>query len=335
MLALAATLLIVAALACALPTPAPTAQPTAPAETSTAQPTAAPTEIPTAQPTAPPTAIPTAVLTSLPTATAPPASTPIPTATAIPPSGLAILTFTVSAEDLPPAGKRLTFRWQTTGATRAGIWSGTQKRFPPFWIATPPDDGTLTVELQSTIYRDPQMMLVAYDAGGNSVSASVTVPWDCQYDYFFPADLSYCPHEANTTWAAEQPFEHGRMIWLEQISAGSSMLNGVILVLYEDHGFRQYRDTWTEGMPESDPAIVPPAGLYQPIRGFGKLWREETGVRDGLGWATAPEQGFNSTWQTQILETHGGFAFVRRLDGKIVRLAAWDAGGSSWEIVTP
>lgn len=243
--------------------------------------------------------------------------------------------FTVDAEDLPPAGKRLTFHWQTTGATSAGIWSGTQMRFPPSWAATPPDNGSLTVEVQTTFYRDPQMMLTASDAGGNSVSASVTVEWACQYDYFFPTDLSHCPHEANATWAVEQPFEHGRMIWLEQINTGGSAINGAILVLYDDTRFRQYTDTWTEGMPESDPAIVPPAGLYQPVRGFGKLWREETGVRDRLGWATAPEQGFDSTWQTQILESIGGTAFVRELDGTIVSVVGWDAGGGTWEVVAP
>src|SRR5262245_60288081 len=34
----------------------------------------------------------------------------------------------------------------------------------------------------------------------------------------------------------------------------------------------------------------PPAGLYEPIRGFGKLWRSNPQVRNTLGWAAGPEQ---------------------------------------------
>lgn len=49
-------------------------------------------------------------------------------------------------------------------------------------------------------------------------------------------------------------------------------------------------------MTESDPTIVPPPGLYQPVRGFGVAWRDEqipAGygelVQERLGWAINPE----------------------------------------------
>jgi len=92
-------------------------------------------------------------------ATQNPPSSPPSTATQAPPAAeLAILSFTVAVEEVP-AGKRLTFRWQTTGAVRAIVWSGTRHRFPEAW-AVPPND-TLTVELFSTTYRDPSMFLTA------------------------------------------------------------------------------------------------------------------------------------------------------------------------------
>jgi len=50
-----------------------------------------------------------------------------------------------------------------------------------------------------------------------------------------------------------------------------------------------YNYLHTEGDPERGGA-TPPAGLFAPIRGFGKLWRENAHVRNTLGWATAPEQ---------------------------------------------
>ena len=46
------------------------------------------------------------------------------------------------------------------------------------------------------------------------------------------------------------------------------------------------------------PSIVPPWGYYQPVRGFGKAWRQEPGVRDRLGWATDTERGFSAAVQS-------------------------------------
>jgi len=49
-------------------------------------------------------------------------------------------------------------------------------------------------------------------------------------------------------------------------------------------------------MPEFDPNIEAPTGLFQPERGFGKLWRENVEVGDGLGWALEAEQGHVTTY---------------------------------------
>ena len=48
--------------------------------------------------------------------------------------------------------------------------------------------------------------------------------------------------------------------------------------------------------PESG-GLAPPAGLLEPIRGFGKVWRENQAVQDALGWATGIEQGNVATAQ--------------------------------------
>ncbi len=266
----------------------------------------------------PPPATATATLTPTP-------STPSP--------GLAILSFSAEVvQDLPPAGRRIRFYWRTTGATSAGIWSGTQVRFPLYWEATPPGEGTLTVDVATTYYKNPDMTLVIHDKAGNEARASVAVPWPCQYSWFFTTDDRPCPaFEASTTWAAEEPFEHGWMIWLQEVRTESTIYQKVILVFYNDGHFEKYTDTFLEGTdPESDPSIVPPAGLYQPVRGFGKLWRTNQTVRNQLGWATAPEQGFNTQWQMQMAESIGIPFFVRRLDGRIVRAAGWDMGYGTW-----
>lgn len=88
---------------------------------------------------------------------------------------------------------------------------------------------------------------------------------------------------------AEQAFENGRMFYLQPNQEIWVMINtdddtaGV---------WTRHRDTWSEDLPETDPSIVPPEeDLYQPIRGFGKLWRENPAVREALGWALEDEMG--------------------------------------------
>lgn len=297
--------------------------------TATPEPTA--TTVPTAtQEPVRETITPTAEATQ----TAP--SLPPSTNTEAPPAAeLAILSFNVDVEDIP-VGKRLTFHWQTTGAVRAIVWSGTRHRFPEAWEVLP--NGTLTVELSSTIYRNPSMFLTAYDAKDNQVSSSsVTVPWPCAHDYFFETRSDVCPSGAAiSTWTAEQMFQGGRLIWLEQAQTGGVGMLPQILVFYDDGRYEQHPDTWTNAEPESDPAIVPPAGLFQPVRGFGKIWRENPSVRDRLGWATAPEQGFDTQWQLQIRESIPSVAFVRTLAGQVIQINGWGwNSGGDWQIVTP
>jgi hypothetical protein len=208
-------------------------------------------------------------------------------------------------------------------------------RFPQWWDVDP--EGTLTVELASTNYRDPEMQLQASDEQGNQVTESIAIDAPCDYTYIFQPGLEQCPaDEPIQTWAAEQPFEGGRMLWLEQVGLEGAQ-PGLILVLYADGSYEAYEDTWTESEPESDPSITPPAGLYQPRRGFGKVWREQPGVRGQLGWALAPEQGFDSAWQRPIAESlSDSRALVRRLDGQVVQLWGWGiATQGNWEVVSP
>lgn len=95
--------------------------------------------------------------------------------------------------------------------------------------------------------------------------------------------------------AAEQVFEHGRMFWIRfnrQVW---------VMVASEDDPYNGdwycYSDTFQEGEAESDPSLVPPADMIQPIRGFGKVWREHPDLKEMLGWAITPEFELNSTYE--------------------------------------
>jgi hypothetical protein len=95
------------------------------------------------------------------------------------------------------------------------------------------------------------------------------------------------PPEPRVTGAAMQRYEHGYMIWIQDTRT--------FYVLYGDNNagtVEIYPDTWQEGMPEIDPALVPPPGKFQPNRGGGYLWRTNQKVRNGLGWGIEPPTGF-------------------------------------------
>lgn len=103
-------------------------------------------------------------------------------------------------------------------------------------------------------------------------------------------DRLNCPLAAAlTTPAAWEPFERGLMLWREDLN--------LIYVLGPDGIWISTGDTWREGDEPYDAAIVPPAGYYQPVSGFGKTWRGRPGIRETLGWATAEEKGFTATIQ--------------------------------------
>ena len=83
--------------------------------------------------------------------------------------------------------------------------------------------------------------------------------------------------------AAYQGFERGAMIWqgdlqlIYVLCGGTPEAGGSVLT---------FEDTWAEGQPSGGGAGSSP-GLYEPARGFGKVWRENAAVRDCLGYATS------------------------------------------------
>jgi len=103
----------------------------------------------------------------------------------------------------------------------------------------------------------------------------------------------------------------------------------VIYVLYSDGGYPRWStfvDNWQEGNAVSDPDIVPPDGLYQPVRGFGLVWRASSSVRERLGWAVNQEAGYATEMQRTSRFKYN-VTYIRALDGGV-----WELGpeGSAW-----
>jgi hypothetical protein len=252
----------------------------------------------------------------------PPFTTPSPWPT---PQMPVILSFVVEPMRAGP-GESLTLTWASTGGTHATVELGES-------LLTVPTSGNTTVVVDEDRRHDLRVGLVVSNDTGQTVYRSTTIHLRCPYTYFFepaPTGWASCPYRPpGFSWAAEQAFENGRMIWLQEIP-GESTRSGaaegpLIYVLYEDGRFPQWQrfeDTWVTGQPESASSIAPPTGLYQPIRGFGKLWRNNMEVRERLGWALEQERGFDGAYQIAWEPTYeSDGAYLRAADGRAIALS--------------
>jgi len=106
-----------------------------------------------------------------------------------------------------------------------------------------------------------------------------------------------CPIEANALSInnAFQPYQNGVMVWVS--SVGGSGQSGIYSI-YNNGTYQRFNDTWIDGVDPVGVGAQAPNGLLEPIRGFGKVWRENAGVSDTLGWATSGEAGGTTFIQT-------------------------------------
>jgi hypothetical protein len=97
-----------------------------------------------------------------------------------------------------------------------------------------------------------------------------------------------CPtaYEIAIQRAAEEHFQGGYMFW-----RGDTNTIYVFVGTNLGGSVYEYQDTWLEDDPTPVPGPTPPSGLYAPVRGFGKIWSTQPGLRQALGWATDQETG--------------------------------------------
>ena len=304
------------------PAPAPTVTPERVAAKATQVPAAAP-ESSTPTPV-PPTA-------TQPATPMPPASTPspVPTLTPVPDEGPVVVYFRADVgadKEHPEAdpGDTITLEWQATGATYAVLTHLLPTgQAGQFWEVE--TSGSMAYAIPVESRNSETFDLFVADDAGRSVRAGLVVTLRCPDTWFFSPAPDECPSgPAVLTDGAEQRFERGVMLW--------NKAEGAIYVLFDDGGggsWKVYPDRWAEGEPASDPDIVPPAGRYQPVRGFGLVWREESGVRDRLGWAVGEEAGYQTAIQRTARFKYNE-VYIKALDGGV-----WALGpeGSEWDYV--
>lgn len=105
---------------------------------------------------------------------------------------------------------------------------------------------------------------------------------------------SICPiREVEIGEGAIQTFENGTMIWVSE----SDEEPAYIYVINSDNTWQRYEDLFEEGDTESA-NLTPPAGLLEPIRGFGLVWRDQLDGSDAaIGWALNEEVGHEAAVQ--------------------------------------
>ncbi len=197
---------------------------------------------------------------------------------------------------------------------------------PDGWEVTP--NGSMTYAIPPEERNWVSLMLYVADDSDANAMATTTIRLHCPSPWFFAPDPEdICPTEPLVSWAAEQPFEGGTMIWVEQENA--------IYVLYRGERvssrWQWYHDRWDMSQPAEDPDLEPPPGLQQPRRGFGLVWRSYPEVREGLGWATGDEVGFTTIMQRTTRYKYNAW-YLLAFDGDV-----WYLGpeGSTWAGVAP
>ncbi|UCC63552.1 MAG: hypothetical protein JSV36_00390, partial [Anaerolineae bacterium] len=236
--------------------------------------------------------------------------------------------FQADVEEADP-GDTITLEWSSSGATAATLYPILPSEQLPQsgWKVAP--TGVYTYQISSDERNVSKFLLCVSDEAKRDACMNLAVRLRCPVPWFFSPAPEVCGSDPVLSHAAEQHFEGGVMIWVENTIWVEEQKR--IFVLYDDDQpspkWRTFTDEWDEDEPNGDPTIVPPDGLYQPVRGFGKVWREHAQVRDRLGWAVDQETGFNTVMQGTTRFKYNS-VYLRALDGDV-----WHLGPemSSWE----
>jgi len=173
--------------------------------------------------------------------------------------------------------------------------------------------GSHTIKPSEIIGRYSGFQL-AVEAGGirtvRYAPLAVACP-DSFPDWFFEDPPEICPKDAPLpSYAAAQRFEHGLMIWNEALDEYDILFDHHLAAAESPQGTSSLTslriikgplDLKPGASADNRVAETPPPGRLEPVSGFGLLWRGEvTGTEDlraALGWALAPEYGFDTVYQ--------------------------------------
>jgi hypothetical protein len=127
-----------------------------------------------------------------------------------------------------------------------------------------------------------------------SIACPAGAAWFFTFTMEEPAGV--CPGPVWETRAVGQDFEGGRVYWYAAEPADSDQ-RGTVFVIYNDGFWETFANMWQPDQPDYDAEIIPPPERFQPVQIIGKVWRENSEVRQRLGWAYEPQQLFHGRFQ--------------------------------------
>lgn len=211
-----------------------------------------------------------------------------------------ILYFVAEPQEVEPGEEALLF-WSAENADSAALsrleLDGSAGRT---WDV--PTEGSLRVTPRSH-GRDEVYVLTVIGSGGLA-EKQVFIQTSCPSIWFFePGILDACPTQnLIATPALAQRFERGRMFWRADVDEIIIVYDGTRNITVNNPAWQIRLNPFQDGEQESDPSIVPPEGLLQPVRILGEVWRTVPFVRDRLGWATAPEVPYEMVIQQSDID---------------------------------
>jgi hypothetical protein len=251
-----------------------------------------------------------------------------------------IFFFTVTPTTTLRVGDKLALAWAA---------SGEQAEICPILGPGPGLCQEVPLAGNMTIVTDEQSMAYSalalrVTAGQAVVVSGVTVHLQCQNlrAWFFAKPPLACPTgPPSVSKAAFQRFEHGMMIWLEGPQEAPDD-DTYYLFFQNDPAQTSFLRTYTrlEGAlrlkpgasPDHRTGEMPPPGRFEPVSGFGLLWRGEVelppqvqvpddqkSLRQRLGWALAPEVGYDFAEQCEVVPVaHYWKCYIGLPDGKVL-----------------
>lgn len=224
-----------------------------------------------------------------------------------------ILTFTVTPTMTRNLGEPMTVVWATEG-DRAALCRlvVTQLNCEPVAI-----EGQKSLVADQNLLGTSAFVLQSY-RGAQKVQHVVYIRQQCQnrFSWFFGNPPVACPAAAAmVSPAAYQRFEHGLMLWVDH---GPGQADDEFYVFFDESHLRSDRPhTYVTLLApfqqkagaslDNRTSATPPTGLFEPVSGFGMLWRGEfvtdpfyfRDLRARLGWALAPEEGYEFAKQCE------------------------------------
>jgi hypothetical protein len=183
-------------------------------------------------------------------------------------------------------------------------------------------DGRLTVQTSGNDRGQLDFILIVSREGLES-QQTLSIPLECAGGWFFDPPPNECPDRApEETRIVEQPFERGRMIYVESTNR--------VYVLFNDGGpppaWISFANEYNPAIhPESEANLVPPPGFVQPIAQLGLVWRREA-VRTRLGLGAAPEFAFQG-----FVQTANDNVFISSTNRTVIQLVP---NQQAWQIIT-